>query len=168
MKERVCSKCNMSKPLTTAYFRAHKRYAEGFERWCTVCHQAATEAWRAAEAKRNPDYHKNNALRKHRLTVETYNAKLEKQGGHCALCPAVTSDNGDRLSVDHNHNCCAGKYSCEKCHRGLLCSTCNSALGYFEAFLKQNAAIANPETWSERALQYLEEYAKETQSTCKA
>lgn len=33
------------------------------------------------------------------------------------------------LTVDHDHNCCPGNFSCGKCIRGLICRHCNWALG---------------------------------------
>lgn len=154
---KTCTKCGMPKEIEE--FQENKRYKDGRSTWCKECHKAASTVSRKRCADRDPDYHKNNALRKHSMTVETYAEQLRKQGGHCALCPAVTSNNGDRLSVDHDHSCCDGKYSCEKCHRGLLCSTCNARLGYLEQMLREGVeVIARSTSWTSLALQYLTQY----------
>ena len=60
------------------------------------------------------------------ITVDQYNQLLEKQDGHCALCPATTGwKKFDRpLHVDHDH--ITGKV------RGLLCSRCNLVVGVIE------------------------------------
>lgn len=34
--------------------------------------------------------------------------------------------------VDHDHACCPGNYSCGGCLRGVLCPSCNIALGWLE------------------------------------
>lgn len=46
--------------------------------------------------------------------------------GQCAICSKI----GPRV-VDHDRTCCPGARSCTKCRRGLLCRTCNMALGLF-------------------------------------
>lgn len=67
----------------------------------------------------------------YRLTLSDYDAILASQGGRCVNqgCRAENSGSG-RFHVDHDHSCCPGKKSCGKCIRGLLCSSCNVALGY--------------------------------------
>jgi hypothetical protein len=53
------------------------------------------------------------------LTLEDYDAMIDKQNGSCAICFQKQSGN---LFVDH----------CHKTNevRGLLCNKCNSALGF--------------------------------------
>ena len=134
--------------------------------------QEATAAWEAtlpAGKWYTPEYGRRKQIeRRYKMTVEQYEELLASQGGHCALCPAVQGTHKRRLTVDHDHTCCDREKACGECNRGILCADCNRKLGFLEETLREGTYIANPETWSERALQYLEEYAKETQSTCKA
>lgn len=62
---------------------------------------------------------------KYGITVDELNARLEQQGGVCALCPKDITGraaNGySRACVDHDH--ATGRV------RGLLCTACNSSLG---------------------------------------
>lgn len=58
------------------------------------------------------------------LTVEQYDAMLERQNHVCAICgKSEKSTSKGVLSIDHNHT--TGKV------RGLLCDSCNRGLGYF-------------------------------------
>jgi hypothetical protein len=167
MKTKICTNCGTEREIEE--FQPNTRYKGGFSTWCKRCHKSASTKSRKICAERDPDYHKNNALRKHGMTAESYSANLEEQGGHCALCPATTSK-GERLGVDHDHNVCPGKYACDKCRRGLLCSTCNSRLGYLEQLLKDfpferqdQAEIylrnsVRQDSWTYRALKYLKQY----------
>ncbi|WP_371818271.1 endonuclease VII domain-containing protein [Pseudarthrobacter sp. C4D7] len=71
--------------------------------------------------------------RKFGITRETYDALLSLQGGVCWLCKQLPNFGRNSLSVDHDHNCCADKYkTCGGCIRGLLCGSCNLALGQFD------------------------------------
>lgn len=65
------------------------------------------------------------------MSIDDYNALLEFQDHGCAICGALIGAVGRKLSVDHDHNCCEGQFSCGKCIRGLLCQNCNSGLGQF-------------------------------------
>lgn len=61
---------------------------------------------------------------RHRITKTQYTAIYEHQMGRCAICGTVKSGVGqNKLYVDHNHN--TGVV------RGLLCMSCNTALGHF-------------------------------------
>lgn len=68
-------------------------------------------------------------LRFHML-LEEYNAKLEAQGGRCAICRKLPGK--IKLHVDHDHRCCPGRTGCGKCNRDLLCFTCNGLVGKLE------------------------------------
>jgi len=67
----------------------------------------------------------NTRKRKYGLTIEQFAALIERQGNACAICRVVP----ERFHVDHDHKTGAV--------RGLLCASCNKALGAF----KDNAQI---------------------------
>jgi len=78
----------------------------------------------------NPEKALNTSLKKHyNMNVEEYNSMYILQKGKCKICVKEESavDNRTkklrRLAVDHCHK--TGKI------RGLLCSSCNGALGRF-------------------------------------
>jgi hypothetical protein len=84
---------------------------------------------------------------KYGIKPEWYDEQLARQGGHCALCPAVTGwtrtnkswhSNDQFLLIDHDHE--SGKV------RGLLCAKCNTALHRVEYVTD----------WAMKALAYLE------------
>lgn len=67
--------------------------------------------------------HRKSVLKnKYNLTWEEYEKLFENQNGVCAICKGI--EEGRMLSVDHNHE--TGEV------RGLLCGSCNRALGLFK------------------------------------
>jgi hypothetical protein len=82
---------------------------------------AARRKWRLA--------HK---LARYGLTKELFDRLLETQDYACAMCH-LRFRGGQPIFIDHDHACCSGeKTSCGKCVRGLLCLSCNTALGQIE------------------------------------
>ena len=145
-EELPCARCEHVKsvsefPVTTA--RGKKQYWS----YCRSCRnddardrrQAAPEKYHARERSyyrenqerirenarrwRTPEKLRAAMLRKlYGLTVESYTALLEKQGGMCAICKKTSSGvDGRSFHVDHDHVTGAV--------RGLLCQTCNVGLG---------------------------------------
>ncbi len=76
------------------------------------------------------------SLQRFRMTSHRYRELLVAQAGVCAICGegAVRGEAGPvPLSIDHDHFCCASRYStCGDCVRGLLCPGCNGFLGLLE------------------------------------
>ena len=66
------------------------------------------------------------------LTQELFDSLLAAQQFACGMCHEPFGE-GQLIHVDHDHTCCREKNrSCGKCIRGLLCHTCNIALGHIE------------------------------------
>ncbi|MFD5308271.1 endonuclease VII domain-containing protein [Streptomyces ardesiacus] len=64
----------------------------------------------------------------HGLSKAQYDEIYRAQNGCCAICGRKPK----KLVIDHDHACCPKEKSCGKCVRKLLCSTCNSGLGFFK------------------------------------
>ena len=84
-----------------------------------------------------PDVNSLPVNRKYRissygLTEEQFDRLLDTQQYSCGMSHEPFRD-GQLIHVDHDHACCHAKNrSCGKCIRGLLCHTCNIALGHIE------------------------------------
>lgn len=96
---------------------------------------AYAEATRARARKRyeqfkdDPDYLARRNLYRFRyqlkqygMTIEDYETMYEAQAGMCAICGLPPSEK--RLSIDHCHD--------TKEVRGLLCTRCNSGIGFLQ------------------------------------
>ena len=122
METKKCSSCKNDIDLNL--FRKNGKYL------ASVCNVCAVE--------NNRETHLRN---KYGITLDFYDKLLEKQNYVCAICN-LTNNNGYKLCVDHCHT--TGKI------RGLLCHTCNTALGKF----KDNEELLI------NAIKYLKKYEK--------
>lgn len=152
-----CTKCQTVKPMEE--FAKNRSNASGIHSWCKVCMTNKVLEYRGGRrfktAKRNnthkecrscgqinivlgskksycddciseKGYARNIKLR-FNMSLDDYNNMVAKQGGVCAICK--TNPENKRLSIDHDHNCCPGQYTCGKCIRSLICHRCNMVLG---------------------------------------
>lgn len=77
-----------------------------------------------------PTFNPGQICKLHRSRARMYSLTDEQiiamlHDAECAICARV-----DDLNIDHDHACCPGEQSCGKCVRGILCRSCNTALGY--------------------------------------
>lgn len=124
MKTKTCTKCGQVYPATTEFFVAcgvyKKRSGVILRSWCKSC--------RKTGSKGSQDKHRRKYKLKSRfnMTLEDYDAMFDKQCGRCKICGSFETRTQDgritRLAVDHDHK--TGRI------RGLLCSSCNKALGF--------------------------------------
>lgn len=93
--------------------------------------------WITNKRLANREYHRLNPDKvwarqlkmKYGLTVDGWNGMFNNQNGCCAICHTHQSKLAKRLQVDHCHR--------TQKIRGLLCASCNMALG----LLKDNPLI---------------------------
>jgi hypothetical protein len=80
-------------------------------------------------SRSSEEWKKRNICRRYNITIEQYNLMLEQQMGLCKIC----NQQPKKICVDHCHK--TGVV------RGLLCGTCNTAIGLFKENIEtlQNA-----------------------------
>lgn len=138
-----CIRCETRKPVEDFLLHYNKQRGKHYRRGvCKACRTTAARdnfesKDRRNAAKRNryqtdPEYRQRQLSQQHKarhgITVEEKLARVETQGG-CAACG--TNEPGSKgWATDHDHTCCPGTRSCGNCIRGILCQSCNLALGH--------------------------------------
>ena len=113
---KTCTKCGLTKPETEFYLRSDQPGNRRPD--CKDCHKArATRNY-----KQRQDYWDIRKLAwRYGMTADQYQEMLAIQDGCCAVCRRKQVR--CRLAVDHDHH--TGRV------RGLLCDSCNRAIGQF-------------------------------------
>jgi len=121
-----CVECKQSKSLFD--FEEDRRSRDGFSVQCKNCLTGKTKEKKEVDRSREyQDFTISNTTAKrlkhiYKITKDDYRLMFEQQKGLCAICgKSERKSKRTMLSVDHCHK--TGKV------RGLLCSTCNIALG---------------------------------------
>jgi hypothetical protein len=129
-----CYKCQIEQDLNC--FSKDKATKHGYSSRCKKCSKELYALWRKEnhEAIKKKD-RITHYVRSYNLTEEQVSALVENRNGVCKVCSLFLP-----LVVDHCHT--TGKV------RGLICSSCNSVLGY---------AKDNKKTL-ENAIKYLEDF----------
>lgn len=120
-----CTVCGQRKSFDE--FAKDSGSPDGKNGYCKAC-AAERNRKRMTENPERYKYMKRVAFikRKYGVSMEWYAAKLDEQGGKCAICGASENPKGgvrptENFCVDHDHETGAA--------RGLLCHKCNTAIG---------------------------------------
>jgi len=103
----------------------------------TAANMANRREYNRLHGHRESPESRKKSNRKYRITSyglaqEDFDLLLKVQGNACGMC-RKPFEQGQLIHVDHDHGCCQAKNrSCGGCIRGLLCHTCNIALGHIE------------------------------------
>ena len=109
--------CYCKRTLTTADFHKDRSRPDGLSHRCKSCAIEWARAHKRSKEKQfiyEMEYY-------YGMSVADYKAMEQEQGGKCAICGRRPEK---RLAVDHCHD--------TDVVRGLLCRTCNSAIGLLQ------------------------------------
>jgi hypothetical protein len=114
---KICTNCKLEKPLFE--FSPNGKAFDGFQSWCVKCtNDERTKKRNTEDGKRQ---RRDEGLRRwYGVTVDEYEAMLEKVGYKCEVCGSP-GDLWTGLHLDHDHK--------TNKPRGILCGNCNRALG---------------------------------------
>ena len=119
LETRECRKCGEVKNLLESFYRQRKDPAlkSSYSYECKEC--------TVERVKKNHNPSRSRQLylkRKYGLTFAEFDKMLTEQNESCAICKSsVAGGKSNRFMVDHDHK--TGRV------RGLLCKSCNIALG---------------------------------------
>lgn len=106
-----CKECLEFKPLSDFYEHRKDRPTKTRQPCKKCMGKRNRKKWPQSKETRD-----RNNLQQHGITVEQYQARLQDQGGRCAICPATKPGRGRggevRWHIDHDHTCCPGPHSC--------------------------------------------------------
>jgi hypothetical protein len=144
METKICVKCKEEKQLTE--FAKDKYNKDGLTFRCKKCRNKHYNEYYKENPEKQKEKNERQAInrknfydsdkgvessrrahlkRSFGISLEEYNEMSERQNHICAICGGYeTSYRNKVLSVDHSHK--TGVI------RGLLCNTCNRALGLFK------------------------------------
>ena len=135
MATKRCTSCERVL-LTTEFYKLSKA-PDGLSWICKDCDRRKSRdryVSKFQEKYASPEQRavRNAAKLRYRygLTRAEIEARVVEQGG-CAVCH-TDSPGGKNWHVDHDHSCCPGDTTCGECVRGILCGSCNRALGLFD------------------------------------
>lgn len=140
MTTRQCTACLETKAITE--FHANRTKRSGVQSQCKRCVNARVAAWQKGAGRER--WRGRQLERNYGVDLATYKALVAEQGGVCAICGKAPSGKRPALAVDHDHT--TGEV------RGLLCRSCNVALGHFR----------DDERRLKAAVRYLETHEKRT------
>lgn len=135
---RRCTRCGMTKPVTDFSWRTDLA-TPNWHSWCRACETAYDRARYLAQQEERKAYSRSRyaAIRADPQRFLIYSLRLaasrlgldpdliirhfESHHGCCDICGGQNDASRTRLAIDHDHE--SGTF------RGLLCGTCNTAIG---------------------------------------
>jgi len=118
---KTCINCKISKPKEEFYNKRKTKSGVSLNARCIPCVNKYTKDYYSIHTDKKKENSLTSQLSKYGLTPSNYRQMVENQQNKCKVCKTDGSLLKRRLYVDHCH--ITGKV------RGLLCHSCNVALG---------------------------------------
>ncbi|WP_460305163.1 endonuclease domain-containing protein [Actinocorallia aurea] len=142
--QKYCSACQEIQP--TANFGKNRSAKSGLTTYCLPCHNRIMKENRVKNHGSTRDYH---LKRRYGVTSAGVRSIVAQQGGVCAICRRPDPDH-----VDHCH--------WTSMVRGVLCFTCNGALGQFD---DDPWRLAQAALYLEGKVEWIHQAARELQES---
>lgn len=139
---KFCPGCDSVKEFDSFYPYMSDRRAS----YCMSCQRRSSNESRKSKLRNltpeeRREYNLGKRLTKYNITLDQLLEMLDRQEWKC-VCGTELDQHS--CFIDHDHACCPGdKRSCGKCVRGLLDTTCNTALGLMKDNPDTALALAN-------------------------
>ena len=121
--EKQCIRCYLWKDVSC--FCTSKNTADGLGVYCNECSTTNRNEYNTLHPEVRRGRHLKN---RYNMNIPQWDELFESQGRMCPGC-GVDEPDGRGWMTDHDHSCCPGETSCGECVRGILCFSCNVALG---------------------------------------
>lgn len=144
---KICTGCGAGKLISQFSVKRSKKRNPYYRSRCKTC-ENKDATFREKRRCSDPEYRKKRNIRsrkrfkkqsadyqslakrrwhlklRYALSIDAYIGLYQSQGGKCAICRKELVINARSTHVDHDHK--------TTLVRGILCTQCNSGLGYFK------------------------------------
>lgn len=123
---KLCSRCKNIKPESEFY--KNKSKEDGYSHNCKECGKYYTKKWKSENRDAVKRYNKKNSInrnliKRYGITLDDKRNMLNIQNNRCKICGNEFEEESSAF-VDHKHE--------NGLVRGLLCTKCNTAIGYLQ------------------------------------
>jgi hypothetical protein len=98
IKTKICSKCNVDKPLTIDYFHKNKSFKDGFNARCKVCRNEDKKLYRQENSEKIKEY-SNKYYCENKEQLSDYKARWYKKNAERVAVRAKRYYNDNRINI---------------------------------------------------------------------
>lgn len=120
---KICIDCKI--PKEESEFHKHKASKDGLRSYCKECNKLRVRKYKKENPGKQREWlYKSRYKNVYDIDEDKYQKMIKEHDNKCAICGNGPEILGKALCVDHDHE--TGEI------RGLLCTSCNSAIGFLK------------------------------------